>query len=237
MDGRGDDATHSAKIEPNESLDSFGGHRHLEDPLTQWKDDRGEADLRLTAALARNDATEIIEALGNARVLVALAKSTVEDDPLDKTSSMSVVCLTAADGRIGLLAFTSVESMTIWNSQARPVPIVGRDAAIAALDEFASAMIIDLVGPSSFTLTLPDLVTLSGIDQRWRAVPLIESLLGRVGTHNPIIEIPDSGPIVIMGEPGDLELWSGVLSERGDIHAFVPEGIALKEVSNHRAGE
>lgn len=237
MDGRGEDATHSAKIETNESLGSFGGHRHLEDPLNQWKDDSGEADLRLTAALARNDASEIIEALANARVLVALAKSTVEDDSFDKTSSMSIVCLTAADGRMGLLAFTSVESMTTWNSQARPVPIMGREAAIAALDEFASAMIIDLAGPSSFTLTLPDLVTLSGIDQRWRAIPLIESLLDHVGSHNPVIDIPASGPIVIMGEPGDLELWSGVLSERGDIHAFVPEGIALMEVSNHRTGE
>ena len=67
MNGRGDDATHSAKIEPNESLDSLGGHRHLEDPLTQWKDDRGEADLRLAAALPRNDVLEIIEVLGNAR--------------------------------------------------------------------------------------------------------------------------------------------------------------------------
>lgn len=237
MDVRGDDATHSAKIETNESLDSFGGHRHLEDPLIQWKDDSGEADLRLTAALARNDAPEIIEALANSRVLVALAKSTVEDDSFDKTSSMSIVCLTAADGRMGLLAFTSVESMTTWNSQARPVPIMGREAAIAALDEFASAMIIDLAGPSSYTLTLPDLVTLSGIDQRWRAIPLIESLLDHVGSHNPVIDIPASGPIVIMGEPGDLELWSGVLSERGDIHAFVPEGIALMEVSNHRTGE
>lgn len=236
VEGRGDGVINASNVQGHHAVGAFGGQRRLEDPLVQYRDDQGDADPQLMAALARGDAIMIIEALANTRVLVALAKSTAvnpsdKNASEEKTSDMSIACLRAADGRIGLLVFSSVTSLSDWNNQARPVPINGREAAIAALDESASALIVDPAGPMPFTVTLPDLVTLTGTDQRWRALALIEALLGQEGENKPVIKLPESGPVVVAGKLNDLKIWSDLLSARGDIHAFVPEGIALEVIA------
>jgi hypothetical protein len=59
--------------------------------------------------------------------------------------------MTGADGRTALLAFSSVATMTAWNGDARPVPVWGRDAARAALDEQATAVLLD-IGSPTFTV-------------------------------------------------------------------------------------
>lgn len=206
---------------------SFGGGRSLADPLARWKDDRGESDPRLTAAMESGNALDVVEALRIGRVFIALAKSNVNPEAHEKTSDMSVVCITSSDGRLGLLAFTSVESLSHWNQQARPIPIAGTDAAIAALDEGAEALIIDPAGPVPFTLTLPDLVALSGVDQRHRALDAIQLLLETSSITATSLHISEEGPLVLEIDSSDVEKVGTLLSARSDIHAYAPEGVAL----------
>ena len=65
----------------------------------------------------------------------------------DKSSHMASVSLVAADGRRGLLAFSSVQSMAAWDPAARGIPALGATVAAGALDEGADAVLLDLAGP------------------------------------------------------------------------------------------
>jgi hypothetical protein len=68
-----------------------------------------------------------------------------------KSADMAAVFMTGADGRKALLTFSSVAALEAWNPVARPVPVWGREAAQAALDEGASALLLDL-GADHFTV-------------------------------------------------------------------------------------
>jgi hypothetical protein len=70
----------------------------------------------------------------------------------DKTSDMAAVLLTGKDGRTALLAFTGTATLTGWDAQARPVPVTLRKAALAAVQQGADAVVLDVAGPVVFTL-------------------------------------------------------------------------------------
>lgn len=132
------------------------GDRSLAEPA--FPDDDGTVDAALAAAFGHD--VEVLSVLGGVRVFVPivarLGDSPTESDIPPRTASaggapnaeMAAVLMTGADGRQALLAFSSVATMTAWNPDARPVPVWGRDAARAALDEQASALLIDLGSPS-----------------------------------------------------------------------------------------
>ena len=91
----------------------------------------------------------MLEALADARVFVPIIALLGEvPSEGDKNAEMAAVLMTGADGRTALLAFTSVATMAAWDPQARPVPVLGRHAARATLDEGAAALLIDLGSPS-----------------------------------------------------------------------------------------
>jgi type III secretion system (T3SS) SseB-like protein len=121
------------------------GDRSLAQPA--FPDDDGTVDAALAAAFG--DDVEVLTVLGGVRVFVPIV-ALLGDSPAetDKNAEMAAVLMTGADGRQALLAFSSVATMTAWNADARPVPVWGRDAARAALDEHASALLIDLGSPS-----------------------------------------------------------------------------------------
>lgn len=207
--------------------DTFGGGRSLADPLSRWKDDSGAADELLETALAAGDSNHVVKALKSGRVFIALAPSTINPEITEKTSDMSVVCITSNDGRIGLLAFTSVASLSHWNPQARPIPMTGPDAATAAIDEGAQALILDPAGPVPFTVTLPDLVVLAGTDQRHRAIVILQAMLDQAGITSPSIELSDEGPIIVEVDQIDLDKAHLLIASRSDVHAFAPLGVGL----------
>jgi hypothetical protein len=123
-----------------------GGHeRSLASP--QFPGDDGQVDPALVDALG--DDIAVLHALPEARVFVPIVPL-LGDVPAegDKNADMAAVLMTGADGRQALLAFSSVATMTAWDPQARPVPVLGKDAALAALDEGASAVLLDLAAPS-----------------------------------------------------------------------------------------
>ena len=143
--------------------------RHIPDP--GFAGDDGSADAELAAALTAyaeaRDAVPVLRALREARLLVpvvaVLGEVELDEHGLahDKTSDMATVLLTGADGRQALLAFSSLETLSAWRPDARPVPVGAVDAAKAALSEGAAALLVDVAGPVMFAVEGADLEPLA----------------------------------------------------------------------------
>ncbi len=120
--------------------------RTLAEP--QFPGDDGSADPRLVGAFG--DDAAVFSVLPEVRVFVPIVAILGESTPTggDKNADMAAVLMTGADGRTALLAFSSTATMTHWNAEARPVPVLGSGAAQAALDEGASAILLDLGSPT-----------------------------------------------------------------------------------------
>jgi hypothetical protein len=65
---------------------------------------------------------------------------------------MSLVILKVRDGRRALLAFTGLDALQSWQSDARPVPVTIDIAAQAARSEELTVVLIDAAGPQPFVL-------------------------------------------------------------------------------------
>jgi len=122
----------------------------------QFPGDDGSVDPLLAQAFG--DDLTVLAALAEARVFVPIV-ALLGEVPAegDKNADMAAVLMTGADGRQALLAFSSVASMAVWDANARPVPILGREAARATLDEGATAILLDLGNPT-FTVVETDAV-------------------------------------------------------------------------------
>jgi hypothetical protein len=126
--------------------------------------DDGSAPPSVAAALAAYDAAPAtghpaaLAELQDSRLLVPVVATLgdVEHDAdgraHDKSSDMAAVLVTGRDGRTALLAFTSTASMRDWDSDARPVSVPTRQAARAALQDGADALVVDLAGPVLFAV-------------------------------------------------------------------------------------
>jgi hypothetical protein len=123
--------------------------RSLAEPA--FPGDDGLIDPRLADALG--DDAKVLVVYGEVRVFVPVVAILGEraTDGSDKSADMAAVFMTGADGRKALLTFSSVAALEAWNPVARPVPVWGREAALAALDEGASALLLDL-GTDNFTV-------------------------------------------------------------------------------------
>ncbi len=150
--------------------------RTLAEPA--YPDDDGTADPAVTAALAAYSSREgtfqeALAAVQSSRALVpvvaVLGEVEYDEQGLarDKTSDMAAVLLTGRDGRTALLGFTSTETMRAWNPQARPVSVPCRQAAQAALQDEAAALLLDVAGPVPFAVEGEDLRALAeGLELR-----------------------------------------------------------------------
>jgi SseB protein N-terminal domain len=127
--------------------------------------DGGEADIQLAAALAQfaDDGAEnpVLSLLSAARLLVPVVATATDPAAGDKDTDISAVLMRGRDGRLGLLAFTCVDSLRRWNAQARPVPTSGRDAAQAARAQGGDALLVDLAGPVPFLVESAELAELA----------------------------------------------------------------------------
>jgi hypothetical protein len=144
-----------------------GEHRVLAEP--EFPDDDGSAAPEVSAAFASYEAepaagrSAALAALQDSRVLVPVVATLgqVEYDAQglahDKASDMAAVLITGRDGRKALLSFTSTASMRAWNPEARPVAVNARQAALAALQDGADALVVDIAGPTLFAIERQDL--------------------------------------------------------------------------------
>jgi hypothetical protein len=147
--------------------------------------DDGSTPPAVAAAMAAYDAdpatghAAAVAALQDSRVLVPVVATLgqVEHDAdglaHDKSSDMATVLVTGRDGSTALLAFTSTATMASWNPRARPVVVPTRQAARAALQDGAVALVVDLAGPILLAIEDQDLhdlaagLVLRRFDQGW----------------------------------------------------------------------
>lgn len=145
--------------------------RQIPDP--GFSGDEGAVDPELEAALAsyaqdpetRHAAT--LAVLQRTRLLVpvvaVLGEAEVDESGLahDKTSDMATVLMRGRDGRTALLAFTGSGPLHRWQPDARPVPVPAAQAAQAALQDGAAALVVDVAGPVMFVVEGEDLDALA----------------------------------------------------------------------------
>ncbi|KTR86791.1 SseB family protein [Leucobacter chromiiresistens] len=62
---------------------------------------------------------------------------------VEKSQELSIVSVAAPDGRRVLPVFSSVETLRRWNPEARPIPVPGSQAALAAAQDGTELIIID----------------------------------------------------------------------------------------------
>lgn len=155
--------------------DRFAGARLIE---SSFPDDRGERPAALTEALTRwatdrSRSADVLRVLQEVRLLVPvvalLGEVEYDDKGLahDKSSDMAAVLMQGRDGRLALLAFSGVETLTAWNPEARPVAVPAQVAAQSALQDDAVALVLDVAGPLTFVVQGDDLV---GLASGWQLV-------------------------------------------------------------------
>jgi hypothetical protein len=147
----------------------MAGVRTLPDP--GFAGDDGSAAPEVAAALAAyaqdGNRLSTLQVLQHARLLVPVVAvlGEVEHDEAglahDKTSDMATVLVTGPGGKQGLLAFTSSETLTRWDPQARPVPVTASVAARAALQDGATALVVDVAGPVPYAVEGETLASLA----------------------------------------------------------------------------
>jgi len=144
---------------------------HAAEP--QFPGDDGAADPAVLAALTayaagRGSEYAALNALASSRLLVPVVALLTEeadedieaDDSVDvpgtglrreKTTEMAMPTLIGRDGRSAVLAFTSLDALTRWRPDARPVAMPAARAWQAGAEE-ASAVVIDVAGPVPVTV-------------------------------------------------------------------------------------
>ncbi|MWV49538.1 SseB family protein [Rathayibacter sp. VKM Ac-2803] len=138
--------------------------RHFESAPAS--DDDGSAPELLARALAGFSSgavgpETVVDALRESRLLIPLVAHLGEEAEgvaglrADKTQELSIVTVAGPDGRSVLPVFSSVDAMRRWDPSARPVPVDGRRAALAAVAEKTELMVLDPVSEYEFAVRRP----------------------------------------------------------------------------------
>lgn len=132
--------------------------------------DTGAADPRLAAALTAYDDTpgtraELLAAVAGARLFVAITASSTAEEMInglraESSAEMALVSLVASDGARALPAFADTGALRRWRLDVRPVPVDATYLCRAALDDGASAVVLDPGGVAA-VLREPDLRALA----------------------------------------------------------------------------
>ncbi len=181
-------------------------------PDNPFADDDGEADARLAQALIRHGAgkaplADVVDALAYARVLVPLLASGEERHmgkhgvEQDHVASTGVVAIELPDGRAALPVFTDVAAMSAWRPDARPVPAEGPRAALAAVSEGWSVLVIN---PGAETEVIPRPAVWSlAQGQAWRPAIVDGAVDSEIATAIAQAGATVEGVVRAWAEPGD----------------------------------
>lgn len=96
---------------------------------------------------------DAVAGLGAERFLVPMLAEagalgeTPDGRTVEKSQELSIVTVAAPDGRRVLPIFSSVETLAHWNPEARPIPVPGAQAALAAAQDGTAMIIIDAGTP------------------------------------------------------------------------------------------
>ena len=140
--------------------------------------DDGAAEPAVLAALTAYAAGQgsehaALTALARSRLLVPVVAMPVGeqaeagDQGGEKSTEMALPTMVAQDGSRAVLAFTCLDALQRWRSDARPVPVPAASAWLAGTQE-ADAVVIDVAGPVTFAVDGARLAALAA----GRPVPL-----------------------------------------------------------------
>jgi hypothetical protein len=115
--------------------------------------DDGTADPLVLAALTayatcQGSEHAALTALSRSRLLVPVVAVLAESDDrgAEKSTEMALPTLVAQDGSRAVLAFTCLDALKRWRSDARSVPVPAASAWLAGTQE-AGVVVIDVAGP------------------------------------------------------------------------------------------
>lgn len=158
-----------ASLVPGGDVDSAGfpwAGRTFEHHDTAFAGDDGATPRAVSEAVARVRAAATLDELAEAhaaaiasfaaeRFLIPLIAEagelgeTPEGRIVEKTQELSIVTVAAPDGRRVLPIFSSVAAMQRWQPTARPIPVPGAQAALAAAQEHTDLIMIDAATPEA----------------------------------------------------------------------------------------
>jgi SseB protein N-terminal domain len=149
--------------------------------------DDGAADPVLARALAGGEEAagpaRISAALIGARLLVPIAAAPSGGE---HGAQLALISMIGRDGRRALPAFTSVDALSRWRGEARPVPVPAQRAAAAAYEEEAVALILDVAGPIPHWVTGSRLAALAE-GRAWQPAHDDEQVAAAVRGHLQVL--------------------------------------------------
>lgn len=128
---------------------------------SDFSGDDGSADPQLLVALNLNvqmpsvlTQNSVLQALTSARLLVPVVAQvdSKNDDGTEKDSHIAQVTFKSVDGRVGLLAFTSIQALQDWDPNARPIAQWASSIAKACVESDFDALLIDMASPHRFAV-------------------------------------------------------------------------------------
>jgi hypothetical protein len=160
--------------------DDGSAHPEVVAALTEFASGRGSEQAVLVALAASRllvpvvavlaeeaEPAEEAEATGSQAQETGIEAGPATDEPElraamrgEKASDMAMPTLIGLDGRRAVPAFTSLQSMSRWQSDARPVPVAARSVWQTACADSA-AVVIDVAGPVPFAVEGARLATLA----------------------------------------------------------------------------
>jgi hypothetical protein len=113
------------------------------------KNDKGDADPVLLALLQNKaDGFEksVFNRLVNSRLIGAIVAKK------DENVEMMQALFSSNDGRVAMPVFTSLDELTKWNKEARPLPLIANDFAQQTIDQELDAIIVDIASDHRFVI-------------------------------------------------------------------------------------
>jgi hypothetical protein len=111
--------------------------------------DKGESDPVLLALLQNkgNDYEKLVfNRLKNSRLIGAIVAKK------DENVEMMQALFSSNDGKVAMPVFTSLDELTKWNKEARPIPLVANDFAQQTIDQELDALILDIASDHRFVI-------------------------------------------------------------------------------------
>lgn len=183
-------------------VNALGGQRLFAPVLATGPGDAEHGDGRLSRAKTRagSGSSEAIEGS--------------ERGSANKEAEISLITLTASDGRTAMPVFTSVQALTDWHQDARPVAAETERVMLAALAEGAELAVLDPGAEHTFVIRRPGLEALAQ-GKSWTPSYQDQQLaqaLAEIPQHCP-------GVLALQLSPG-----AGVLTETRDGHRVLGGG-------------
>ncbi|WP_331272229.1 SseB family protein [Motilibacter aurantiacus] len=184
-------------------------------PDTGFAGDEGSADRKVAAALAAYASDparwpEVLSALASSRLLVPVVAVLAEEEDVapgqlrrEKRTDMALVTVEGPGGR-ALPVFTSLETLSRWRADARPVPVEPSRAAVAGAAEGARALLVDPAGPVPYVVAGPALRAL-GAEQV--ALPLYDDPAAAAAVQALVAPEPEVAAVrLVPGEGVDARI-------------------------------